>query len=152
MAQCVLQAMYRIAMKSQILYVRRTKRSFSFEESSAFMLGAFDILSGNIHNIESKKAFKTGKGVNYNDSYPCIFSGTARFFRPSYSLNLLKVDPAMPDVERKLKNGCNFADIGCGFGISSMMIAGAFQNSKIFGFDMHKPQLKLQLKMQKNRI
>ena len=124
------------------------KAVFSFEESSAFMLGAFDILSGNIHNIEKvKKAFKTGQGVNYDDSHPCIFSGTARFFRPSYSLNLLKKwIPAIPDVERKLKNGCNFADIGCGFGISSMMIADAFQNSKIFGFDMHKPSIEIAIK------
>ncbi len=119
------------------------KAVFSFEESSAFMLGAFDILSGNIHNIDKvRNAFKTGKGVNYNESHPCIFSGTARFFRPSYSSNLLKKwIPAIPHVENKLKNGCNFADIGCGFGVSSMMIAEAFPKSKIFGFDIHKPSI-----------
>ena len=119
------------------------KSVFAFEESSAFMLGAYDILSGNIHNIDNvREAFKTGKGVNYSDSHPCIFSGTARFFRPSYSANLLeKWIPAIPSVEKKLQDGCNFADIGCGFGVSSLMIANAFQNSKIYGFDIHRPSI-----------
>ena len=82
------------------------KSVFAYEESSAFMLGAFDILSGNIHNIDKvRDAFKTGKGVNYSDSHPCIFSGTARFFRPSYSANLLeKWIPAIPSVEKKLQD------------------------------------------------
>mgnify|MGYP004042464979 CR=1 FL=1 len=56
------------------------KAVFSFEDSSAFMLGAFDILSGNIHNIDKvRDAFKTGEGINYESTHPCIFSGTARF-------------------------------------------------------------------------
>lgn len=129
------------------------KAVFSFEDSSAFMLGAFDILSGNIHNIDKvKDAFKTGEGINYESTHPCIFSGTARFFRPSYSSNLLKKwIPAIPNVEKKLKKGCNFADIGCGFGVSSMMIAQAFQNSKVFGFDIHKPSIETAIKEAKKK-
>ena len=128
---------------SKFYLTEEQKSVFAFEESSAFMLGAYDILSGNIHNIDNvREAFKTGKGVNYSDSHPCIFSGTARFFRPSYSANLLeKWIPAIPSVEKKLQDGCNFADIGCGFGVSSLMIANAFQHSKIYGFDIHRPSI-----------
>ena len=120
------------------------KAVFSNEDSPALMIGAYDVLSGNVHNIEKvKKAFKTGAGVPYGESHPCIFQGTARFFRPSYSSNLIqKWLPKLSKAIEILKNGGRFADIGCGFGLSTMMIAEAFPDAKISGFDIHEPSIK----------
>ena len=117
---------------------------FANEDSPALMIGAYDVLSGNIHNIEKvKKAFETGEGVPYEESHPCIFQGTARFFRPSYSSNLIqKWLPKLTRATEILENGGRFADVGCGFGLSTLMIATAFPNAKISGFDIHEPSIK----------
>jgi 2-polyprenyl-3-methyl-5-hydroxy-6-metoxy-1,4-benzoquinol methylase len=120
------------------------KAVFAHEDSPALMIGAYDVLSGNIHNIEKvKQAFKTGEGVPYEESHPCIFQGTARFFRPSYSSNLIqKWLPKLSRATEILENGGRFADIGCGFGLSTLMIAEAFPDAKVFGFDLHEPSIK----------
>ena len=119
------------------------KAVFAEEDSPALMIGAYDVLSGNVHNIEKvKQAFQTGEGVPYSESHPCIFQGTARFFRPSYSSNLIqKWLPKLTGATDILKNGGRFADIGCGFGLSTLMIAEAFPKANITGFDIHEPSI-----------
>ncbi len=119
------------------------KAIFSDEDSSTLMIGAYDSLVGNIHNIKKvKDAFTTGAGVGYTESHPCVFKGTARFFRPTYLRHLIdKWIPAIPNLKETLLNGGAFADIGCGYGTSSLMIAQAFPNSKVHGYDFHEPSI-----------
>jgi SAM-dependent methyltransferase len=84
------------------------------------------------------EAFKTGKGVGWNERAECLFCGTARFFRASYKHHLVQEWlPALEGVVDKLKRGATVADVGCGHGISTRLMAKAFPNSRFFGFDAH---------------
>ena len=88
------------------------------------------------------EAFRTGKGVGWHEHSKCLFSGTERFFRPGYNANLASNwIPALEDVEGKLKAGAKVADVGCGHGASTIVMAQAYPNSKFFGFDYHAPSL-----------
>jgi SAM-dependent methyltransferase len=83
-------------------------------------------------------AFKTGKGVGWNQRSECLFCGTARFFRTGYKHHLVQEWlPALDGVVEKLERGAKVADIGCGHGVSTRLMAEAFPNSRFFGFDYH---------------
>ena len=83
-------------------------------------------------------AFKTGKGVGWNQRSECLFCGTARFFRTGYKHHLVQEWlPALDGVVEKLERGAKVADIGCGHGVSTRLMAEAFPNSHFFGFDYH---------------
>jgi SAM-dependent methyltransferase len=116
---------------------------FSHEEGPANMIGAYDVLTGAVHNEEGvKKAFKTGEGVPYEDACPICFQGTARFFKPSYQTNLIKKWlPLIEGFDKKMSKGGSFADIGCGHGLSTLMVAEAFPLGKVSGFDIHGPSI-----------
>jgi hypothetical protein len=92
------------------------KMVFSFEDSPALMIGAYDILAGNVHGIDKvREAFKTGDGVDYGNFYPCVFQGTARFFKPSYKSDLIqKWMPKIPLAEQIHKDGVRLCDVGRG--------------------------------------
>jgi SAM-dependent methyltransferase len=84
------------------------------------------------------KAFKTGKGVGWHQHSACLFKGTERFFRPGYNANLVSSwIPALDGVEDKLKKGAVVADVGCGHGASTILMAKAYPKSHFFGFDYH---------------
>ncbi len=88
------------------------------------------------------QAFKTGEGVAWGDHSECLFCGTEKFFRPGYKANL--VDewlPALDGVVEKLQSGASVADIGCGHGASTIVMAQAFANSTFVGFDFHEPSV-----------
>ncbi|GGH20481.1 SAM-dependent methyltransferase [Alsobacter metallidurans] len=109
------------------------------ENSPAFMAGAFDIASA-MYRDEPKitAAFKSGRGVGWHDHSQCLFRGTERFFKTSYRHHL--VDewlPALEGVVEKLRRGARVADVGCGHGASTIIMAQAFPNSRFFGFDYH---------------
>jgi SAM-dependent methyltransferase len=71
-----------------------------------------------------------------------LFSGTERFFRPGYNANLISSwIPALDGVEQKLKTGARVADVGCGHGASTLLMAKAYPNSEFFGFDYHGPSI-----------
>ena len=116
---------------------------FAHEEGPANMIGAYDVLTGAVHNEKDVlEAFKTGAGVPYEDACPICFQGTARFFKPSYQANLIKKWlPLIEGFEEKMKSGGSFADIGCGHGLSTLMIADAFPSGKVAGFDIHGPSI-----------
>ncbi len=124
---------------------------FSNEEGPANMIGAYDVLTGAVHNEEDvKKAFKTGEGVPYEDACPICFQGTARFFKPSYQANLIKKWlPLIEGFEEKMRSGGSFADIGCGHGLSTLMVAEAFPSGKVSGFDIHGPSIEQAKKLAK---
>jgi SAM-dependent methyltransferase len=83
-------------------------------------------------------AFKTGKGVGWNQRSECLFCGTARFFRTAYKHHLVQEWlPALDGVVEKLERGAKVADVGCGHGVSTRLMAEAFPNSRFDGFDYH---------------
>jgi SAM-dependent methyltransferase len=86
--------------------------------------------------------FKTGRGRPWGEHHECCFCGTERFFRPAYASHLLEEwIPALEGTEDKLRMGAKVADIGCGLGTSSMLMAEQYPNSTIHAFDFHGPSI-----------
>jgi SAM-dependent methyltransferase len=113
------------------------------ESSPAFVGGAFDVIAS-MFKDEPKitAAFKSGQGVGWHEHSPCLFRGTERFFRPGYVANLVQNWlPALDGVVSKLEKGAKVADVGCGHGASTIVMAKAFPNSKFTGFDYHGPSV-----------
>jgi 2-polyprenyl-3-methyl-5-hydroxy-6-metoxy-1,4-benzoquinol methylase len=113
------------------------------EGSPAFVLGGFQAMTAAMR-VESKltEAFRSGEGVGWHDHDPGLFEGTERFFRPGYNANLTKSwIPALNGVEAKLKAGALVADVGCGYGASTIIMAKAYPKSTFFGFDYHGPSI-----------
>ncbi|WP_254073044.1 class I SAM-dependent methyltransferase [Acidisphaera sp. S103] len=116
---------------------------FADEDSPAFMAGAFEVLSSLwIDEPKVSEAFRTGKGLGWHDHSACLFRGTERFFRPGYNANLIgSWLPALDGVVAKLENGARVADVGCGHGASTVLMAKAFPKSHFTGFDYHAPSV-----------
>ncbi|MGF1427717.1 class I SAM-dependent methyltransferase [Kitasatospora sp. LaBMicrA B282] len=88
------------------------------------------------------EAFRTGRGVGWEEHSDALFAGTAKFFRPGYAGALVpQWIPAMNGTERKLQSGAEVADVGCGYGWSTMLMAKAYPNSRFHGFDFHRPSI-----------
>jgi 2-polyprenyl-3-methyl-5-hydroxy-6-metoxy-1,4-benzoquinol methylase len=112
---------------------------FANEASPAFMPGGFQIAAAMFRG-EPKiaEAFRNGRGVGWHEQDAVLFRGTERFFRPGYNANLVSNWlPALDGVVEKLTRGAKVADIGCGHGASTIVMAKAFPNSKFYGFDYH---------------
>ena len=112
---------------------------FADEESPVFMGAVGDLVAATIlDEPKISQAFRTGKGVGWNERSTCLFCGTARFFRTSYKHHLVQEWlPALEGVIAKLEAGAVVADVGCGHGISTMLMAQAFPKSRFYGFDYH---------------
>jgi 2-polyprenyl-3-methyl-5-hydroxy-6-metoxy-1,4-benzoquinol methylase len=112
---------------------------FADDDSPAFMAGAFEVLAALwVDEPKVTEAFRTGKGVAWHDHSACLFRGTERFFRPGYNANLVSSWlPALEDVVEKLQQGALVADVGCGHGASTVVMARAFPNARFVGFDYH---------------
>lgn len=116
---------------------------FADEESPVFMAGGFLLLAA-VYKDEPKvaKAFQSGLGLGWHEHDVCLFRGTERFFRPGYNANLVSNwIPALEGVEAKLKAGAKVADVGCGHGASTILMAQAYPNSRFTGFDYHAPSI-----------
>ncbi|MGE3303339.1 MAG: class I SAM-dependent methyltransferase [Hyphomonadaceae bacterium] len=113
------------------------------ENSPAFFAGAMDILKAMwLDEPKIAEAFKSGKGVGWHEHAPCLFRGTERFFRSGYNANLVSAwIPALNGVEEKLRKGAVVADVGCGHGASTILMAQAYPKSKFYGFDYHGPSI-----------
>lgn len=113
--------------------------AFADEDSPAFMAGAFEVLSSLwIDEPKVSECFRTGRGMAWHDHSQCLFRGTERFFRPGYNANLVDAWlPALDGVVEKLRNGACVADVGCGHGASTVIMARAFPRSHFTGFDYH---------------
>ena len=88
------------------------------------------------------EAFRSGSGVGWHEHHPSLFEGTERFFRPNYAANLIASwIPALEGVAEKLERGARVADVGCGFGASTILMAQAFPKSEFIGFDYHQASI-----------
>lgn len=117
---------------------------FANEESPVYMMGGFDLMAAMLDNQPKvQAAFKSGAGVAWGDQAGCMFCAVARFFRPGYHNNLVSSWlPALDGVVKKLEAGARVADIGCGHGWSTVMMAKAFPKSQFFGFDFHPDSIR----------
>lgn len=88
------------------------------------------------------EVFRTGAGRPWGEHHGCCFCGTDRFFRPGYAANLVNAWlPALDGVVQKLSNGGKVADVGCGHGSSTVLMAEAFPASAFYGYDFHTPSI-----------
>jgi SAM-dependent methyltransferase len=118
--------------------------ALAVDGSPAFIPGAFEIAVAQFKAIPTMlEAFKTGKGVGWHEHDHALFHGTERFFRPGYAANLVSTwIPALEEVKKKLESGARVADVGCGHGASTIIMAQAYPNSEFFGFDYHEPSIR----------
>ena len=115
------------------------------ENNPLFIPGAFQLAGSTFKDYETiVEAFKTGKGVGWHEHHGDLFQGTERFFRPSYNSNLTTSWlPALEGVEEKLKAGAKVADVGCGHGASTLIMAEAYPNSQFHGYDYHEKSIEV---------
>ena len=122
------------------------------ENSPAFLPGAFQCALAAV-KAEEKVAerFKTGKGLGWHEHHPELFVGTERFFRPGYAANLISSwIPALEGVDEKLKKGARVADVGCGLGASTILMAKSYPKSEFVGFDYHDKSIQTAKKRAKD--
>jgi SAM-dependent methyltransferase len=113
------------------------------EDSPFYILGVYDSIAS-LYADEDKilDAFKSGDGMGWHEHDHRLFRGTERFFRPGYRGNLVSEwIPALEGVQEKLERGAKVADVGCGHGASTILMAEAFPNSEFIGFDYHEASI-----------
>ncbi len=117
---------------------------FAVEDSPVYMAGAFDLVAAMIEGEPKvEEGFRTGAGVAWGDSAHCLFCAVGAFFRPGYVNGIVQswlpsIDGMMP----RLEAGAKVADVGCGVGFSTLLMAEAFPNSEFVGYDFHEPSIR----------
>ncbi len=112
-------------------------------QSPVFISAGFEVV-GSMYKDEPKitDAFRSGRGVGWQEHSPCLFRGTERFFRAGYKAHLVQEWlPALTGVCEKLERGAKVADVGCGHGASTVVMAKAYPKSSFVGFDFHGPSV-----------
>jgi 2-polyprenyl-3-methyl-5-hydroxy-6-metoxy-1,4-benzoquinol methylase len=115
------------------------------ETSPAYLPGAFLIAVSALRAVpEMIERFRTGDGLGWHEHDHGLFRGTEMFFRPGYATNLINSWlPSLDGVEEKLKAGARVADVGCGLGASTILMAQAYPNSTFIGFDYHDKSIEM---------
>ncbi len=114
------------------------------DENAPFNIaGGFQVINGMAKADERiLENFLTGHGMGWGEHHHNLFEGTERFFRPSYLGNLLNHWlPSIPGIVEKLNAGVSVADLGCGHGASTIIMAESFPRSSFIGFDNHAPSI-----------
>lgn len=119
--------------------------ALAIEDSPVFLPGFFQVVSAVIKDVPKiEEVFRSGKGLGWHEHDHDLFHGTERFFRPNYRAHLIgEWIPALEGVEAKLKAGARVADVGCGLGTSTILMAQAFPRSTFIGFDYHDRSIEL---------
>jgi SAM-dependent methyltransferase len=109
------------------------------EDSPAYLPGAFELALGSLAAVPRiADSFRSGAGMGWHEHADGVFHGCEKFFRPGYAANLVTSwIPALGDLKAKLEAGARVADVGCGKGASTLLMAKAFTKSHFFGFDYH---------------
>ena len=113
------------------------------EDSPAFVVGGFQAMAAAARSVDQlTEAFRSGAGLGWDAHDHDLFHGTRRFFRPGYLANLVPHwIPALDGVEARLQAGGSVADVGCGLGASTVLMAEAFPSASLIGFDYHAPSI-----------
>ena len=108
-------------------------------DSPVDLAGAYYIVEAAFHALErTTENFRTGQGMEWGEHHACLFHGTERFFRAGYHAHLLtEWLPALDGAVEKLGHGARVADVGCGHGASTLLLARAFPHSQFVGYDYH---------------
>lgn len=116
---------------------------FGVKDSPVYLAGAFELAAAIIEGEPKvEQAFRNGNGVRWGESAGCLFCSVGAFFRPTYANSIVREwIPALDGVEAKLKAGAKVADIGCGVGFSTLLMAQAYPNSTFVGFDFHEASI-----------
>ena len=113
------------------------------ENSPVYIQGAYQAIRSYFKDEDKfVEMFKSGNGMKWGEHHHDLFEGSALFYKPNYVGNLVSSwIPSLDGVEEKLQQGAKVADIGCGYGISTILMAKAYPNSKFYGFDNHSPSI-----------
>ncbi|MBX7122778.1 MAG: class I SAM-dependent methyltransferase [Opitutaceae bacterium] len=109
----------------------------------AYLPAAYQVIASTVvDEPQLRETFRTGFGFGWHQHNAGLFEGTERFFRPSYAANLINSwIPSLDGAEAKLKSGAQVADVGCGHGASTILMAQAYPKSRFAGFDYHEPSI-----------
>ena len=116
---------------------------FTVQDSPVYLRGAFELAAAMIE-AESKveECFRHGTGLRWGDHAGCLFCATGAFFRPGYVNNIVQNwIPALDGIEQRLNSGAKVADVGCGVGFSTLLMAEAYPASEFIGYDFHEPSI-----------
>ena len=116
---------------------------FAVEDSPLYLAGAFDLAAAMIEGEQKvEEGFRTGAGVAWGESSGCLFCAVGAFFRPGYVNGIVSAWlPALEGMLPRLEAGAKVADVGCGVGFSTLLMAEAFPNSRFVGYDFHAPSI-----------
>jgi 2-polyprenyl-3-methyl-5-hydroxy-6-metoxy-1,4-benzoquinol methylase len=116
---------------------------FAVADSPVNLTGAFDLVAAMIEaEAKVEQCFRHGAGVRWGDDSGCLFCATGAFFRPGYVNNIVQAwIPALDGVEQRLRAGAVAADVGCGVGFSTLLMAQAYPESRFVGYDFHEPSI-----------
>ena len=115
------------------------------EQSPAYLPGAFLLAVSALRAVpDITERFRTGEGFGWHEHDHGLFRGTELFFRPGYAANLVSAwIPSLDGVEAKLKDGAKVADVGCGLGASTILMAQAYPGSTFVGYDYHDGSIEM---------
>ncbi|GCB00049.1 methyltransferase domain-containing protein [Mycolicibacterium sp. NCC-Tsukiji] len=107
--------------------------------------GAYNIIEAVFHVLDrTTENFRTGAGLEWGDHHPCLFAGTERFFRAGYNAKLVSSWlPALDGAVERLEAGAKVADVGCGHGASTVLMAQTYPNSTFIGYDYHAESVRV---------
>lgn len=116
---------------------------FVHSDSPVYLAGAFELIAAMIEaEAKVEACFRHGTGVRWGDHAGCLFCATGAFFRPGYVNHIVQSwIPALDGVEARLRQGAKVADVGCGVGFSTLLMAEAWPESEFVGFDFHAPSI-----------
>ena len=126
--------------KSHTFYLTEEQAfTLANEDSPAYLPGAFELALGSLAAVPRiADSFRSGAGMGWHEHSDGVFHGCEKFFRPGYAANLVSTwIPSLHDVKANLEACERVADVGCGKGASTILLAKAFPNSQFFGFDYH---------------
>jgi SAM-dependent methyltransferase len=117
--------------------------AFTDPDSPGYVAGGFQNLTAATRALDRlTDAFRTGEGIGWHEHHEDMFEGTERFFRPGYLANLTSSwIPSLTGIDQRLADGARVADVGCGFGASTIIMAQAYPNSTFEGVDYHQPSI-----------